>query len=102
MSNWRDEYFAALGVRDEREKANLPIYDACTFLSFLTGSIYTHTHIPSNNGQNKKIPVLRTALAVSIQKAMVVVVVVVVAVVIMLAGTPLNPRPQPTHQLHLQ
>lgn len=30
MANWRDDYFAALGVRDEREKANIGLYDACT------------------------------------------------------------------------
>lgn len=28
-ANWREEYFAALGVRDEREKANVALYDAC-------------------------------------------------------------------------
>ncbi|OJD19139.1 hypothetical protein AJ78_00925, partial [Emergomyces pasteurianus Ep9510] len=29
MSNWREEYFLALGVRDAREQANAAIYDAC-------------------------------------------------------------------------
>lgn len=30
MGNWRDAYYAALGVRDEREQANKSLYDACT------------------------------------------------------------------------
>lgn len=29
MANWRDEYSAALAVRDRREKANVPLYNAC-------------------------------------------------------------------------
>lgn len=33
MAHWREEYFAALGVRDEREKANIALYDACMTLS---------------------------------------------------------------------
>lgn len=29
MANWRDEYHAALLVRDERQQANSSLYDAC-------------------------------------------------------------------------
>ncbi|CAI7597333.1 unnamed protein product [Penicillium pancosmium] len=33
MAHWREEYLAALAVRDHREKANLTIYDAYTRLA---------------------------------------------------------------------
>lgn len=33
MAHWREEYLAALTVRDHREKANVALYDACPFLS---------------------------------------------------------------------
>jgi hypothetical protein len=33
MALWREEYLAALAVRDSREKANSALYDACAFLS---------------------------------------------------------------------
>lgn len=36
MANWRDEYCAALAVRDEAEKANVVLYDACPY----TRSVY--------------------------------------------------------------
>ncbi|KKA24293.1 Autophagy protein Apg16 [Rasamsonia emersonii CBS 393.64] len=36
MANWRDDYYAALGVRDEREKANIGLYDA-----YRTGALAT-------------------------------------------------------------
>jgi hypothetical protein len=29
MANWRDEYFAALVVRDRRDQANTTLFDAC-------------------------------------------------------------------------
>ena len=29
MAHWREEYFAGLGVRDEYEKANASLYNAC-------------------------------------------------------------------------
>ncbi|KAK2766984.1 hypothetical protein FQN54_006301 [Arachnomyces sp. PD_36] len=38
-TNWREEYFSALGVRDEREKANVALYDAYTRLADRTGRI---------------------------------------------------------------
>ncbi|KAL1967878.1 hypothetical protein VTN77DRAFT_2295 [Rasamsonia byssochlamydoides] len=41
MANWRDEYFAALGVRDQREKANIGLYDAYTRLADRTGALGT-------------------------------------------------------------
>jgi hypothetical protein len=31
MAHWRDEFLAALTVRDQREKANAALYDACPF-----------------------------------------------------------------------
>jgi len=31
MAQWREEYLAALAVRDQREKANTALYDACSF-----------------------------------------------------------------------
>jgi hypothetical protein len=31
MAQWREEYLAALAVRDQREKANSALYDACSF-----------------------------------------------------------------------
>lgn len=33
MAHWREEYLAALTVRDHREKANVALYDACPFWS---------------------------------------------------------------------
>jgi hypothetical protein len=30
MANWREDYYAALVARDEREQANSSLYDACT------------------------------------------------------------------------
>ncbi|KAJ5160013.1 Autophagy protein 16 [Penicillium canariense] len=33
MAHWREEYLAALAVRDQREKANVALYDACLFLA---------------------------------------------------------------------
>lgn len=33
-TNWREEYFAALGVRDGREKANAALYDACMVIYY--------------------------------------------------------------------
>lgn len=31
MAHWREEYLAALGARDQREKSNVALYDACMF-----------------------------------------------------------------------
>jgi hypothetical protein len=33
MPHWREEYLAALAVRDQREKANAALYDACSCLA---------------------------------------------------------------------
>ena len=30
MAHWREDYLAALAVRDKSEKANLALYDACS------------------------------------------------------------------------
>jgi hypothetical protein len=29
MANWREDYYAALAARDDREQANSILYDAC-------------------------------------------------------------------------
>ncbi|KAK5675558.1 autophagy protein 16, interacts with Atg12p-Atg5p, partial [Elasticomyces elasticus] len=39
MANWRDEYSAALAVRDRREKANVPLYNAYTQLADRTAKV---------------------------------------------------------------
>ncbi|KAI1935140.1 autophagy protein 16, interacts with Atg12p-Atg5p [Ophidiomyces ophidiicola] len=39
MANWREEYYAALGVRDECEKSNKPLYDAYTRLADRTSNL---------------------------------------------------------------
>lgn len=33
MAHWREEYLAALTVRDQREKSNATLYDACESIS---------------------------------------------------------------------
>lgn len=45
MAHWREEYFAALGVRDEREKANIALYDAYTRLADRTGRLAAATSV---------------------------------------------------------
>ncbi|KAJ5279443.1 Atg16p [Penicillium angulare] len=39
MANWREEYLAALAVRDQKEKANVALYDAYTRLADRTASL---------------------------------------------------------------
>ncbi|OQE27648.1 hypothetical protein PENSTE_c004G06330 [Penicillium steckii] len=39
MAHWREEYLTALAVRDQREKANLTIYDAYTRLADSTAKL---------------------------------------------------------------
>ncbi|KAJ5107052.1 Autophagy-related protein 16 [Penicillium angulare] len=41
MANWREEYLAALAVRDQKEKANVALYDAYTRLADRTASLTT-------------------------------------------------------------
>ncbi|KAH8705082.1 putative autophagy protein Apg16 [Talaromyces proteolyticus] len=43
MANWRDEYHAALLVRDEREQANSSLYDAYTRLADRTAAVLAST-----------------------------------------------------------
>ncbi|BDD56591.1 hypothetical protein MPDQ_000034 [Monascus purpureus] len=43
MVHWREEYFAALAVRDESEKANISLYDAYTRLADRTSRTATTT-----------------------------------------------------------
>ncbi|KAJ5747457.1 uncharacterized protein N7511_009153 [Penicillium nucicola] len=40
MAHWRDEYLAALTVRDQREKANASLYDAYTRLADRTSNLH--------------------------------------------------------------
>ncbi|EEP80215.1 predicted protein [Uncinocarpus reesii 1704] len=47
MSNWRAEYYAALGVRDEREKANTSLYNAYTRLADRTGNLESNLITPA-------------------------------------------------------
>ncbi|KMU78832.1 autophagy protein 16 [Coccidioides immitis RMSCC 3703] len=46
MSNWREEYYTALGVRDEGEKANESLYDAYTRLADRTSKLETSNSLP--------------------------------------------------------
>ncbi|KAJ5939156.1 hypothetical protein N7466_002290 [Penicillium verhagenii] len=39
MAHWREEYLAALAVRDQREKANVALYDAYTRLADRTATL---------------------------------------------------------------
>ncbi|GLI72608.1 autophagy protein 16, interacts with Atg12p-Atg5p [Penicillium ochrochloron] len=41
MPHWREEYLAALAVRDQREKANVALYDAYTRLADRTTQLQT-------------------------------------------------------------
>ncbi|KAF3384489.1 Autophagy protein 16 [Penicillium rolfsii] len=41
MPHWREEYLAALAVRDQREKANVALYDAYTRLADRTAKLAT-------------------------------------------------------------
>ncbi|PGH19450.1 hypothetical protein AJ80_03951 [Polytolypa hystricis UAMH7299] len=62
MSNWKEEYFAALGVRDQREKANIALYDAYTRLADRTSAIQQQQQAQSSSTSslpqppNKKLP----------------------------------------------
>ncbi|KAJ5433084.1 Autophagy protein 16 [Penicillium daleae] len=48
MPHWREEYLAALAVRDQREKANAALYDAYTRLADRTAQLAT----PLDSGAN--------------------------------------------------
>jgi hypothetical protein len=41
MAQWREEYLAALAVRDQREKANSALYDACSFSDAFDPSLHS-------------------------------------------------------------
>ncbi|KAJ6119697.1 Autophagy-related protein 16 [Penicillium sp. IBT 18751x] len=59
MTLWREEYLAALAVRDSREKANSALYDACLFfrlnsrLADRTAKLTTPLEISAGPGQVK-------------------------------------------------
>ncbi|PGH36940.1 hypothetical protein GX50_00175 [[Emmonsia] crescens] len=55
MSNWREEYFLALGVRDAREQANAAIYDAYTRLADRTSRLHPqHQSHPSTSSASHR------------------------------------------------
>lgn len=37
--SWRNDYLAALQARDQREQANKPVFDACTWPAVLCHSL---------------------------------------------------------------
>ncbi|WEW60990.1 autophagy protein 16, interacts with Atg12p-Atg5p [Emydomyces testavorans] len=47
MSTWREEYYAALGVRDQREKANTSLYNAYTRLADRTSKLEAQPSVPT-------------------------------------------------------
>ncbi|KAJ5558542.1 hypothetical protein N7461_002514 [Penicillium sp. DV-2018c] len=60
MAHWREEYLAALTVRDQREKANVALYDAYTQLADRTSKLITaannHSPAPAENEASPRIP----------------------------------------------
>ncbi|CAG8920795.1 unnamed protein product [Penicillium salamii] len=59
MAHWREEYLAALTVRDQREKANVPLYNAYTQLADRTSKLATTTNAspaPSQAEIHRSIP----------------------------------------------
>ncbi|KAJ5488972.1 Autophagy protein 16 [Penicillium diatomitis] len=53
MPHWRDEYLAALAVRDQREKANLTLYDAYTRLADRTAQLASQREPHGDTGQGR-------------------------------------------------
>lgn len=54
MAHWREDYLAALTVRDQREKANATLYDACPSIPYVMlfiGSITTDIILPNLDTQ---------------------------------------------------
>ncbi|CAG7938600.1 unnamed protein product [Penicillium salamii] len=59
MAHWREEYLAALTVRDQREKANVPLYNAYAQLADRTSKLATTTNAspaPSQVEIHRSIP----------------------------------------------
>ncbi|KAJ5152339.1 hypothetical protein N7492_010634 [Penicillium capsulatum] len=61
MAHWREEYLAALGARDQREKANVALYDAYTRLADRTAaqgntSIPLITKLPEGKDAQRSSP----------------------------------------------
>ncbi|KAJ6036957.1 Autophagy-related protein 16 [Penicillium herquei] len=54
MAHWREEYFAALAVRDQREKANLALYDSYTRLADRTATLATSIDANSNSPNDQR------------------------------------------------
>ncbi|KAJ5802935.1 Atg16p [Penicillium pulvis] len=59
MSYWRDEYLAALAVRDQREKANVALYDAYTHLADRTATLTTPIKTAASPAVDQKSSVPR-------------------------------------------
>ncbi|KAF7720300.1 Uncharacterized protein PECH_003419 [Penicillium ucsense] len=53
MPHWRDEYLAALAVRDRREKANLTLYDAYTRLADRTAGLPSQREPHGDTGEGR-------------------------------------------------
>ncbi|KAJ5312497.1 hypothetical protein PENANT_c027G06949 [Penicillium antarcticum] len=54
MAHWRDEYLAALTVRDQREKANASLYDAYTQLADRTSKLHAVAAAASTSSTPKQ------------------------------------------------
>ncbi|KAJ5629666.1 Autophagy-related protein 16 [Penicillium herquei] len=54
MAHWREEYFAALAVRDQREKANLALYDSYTRLADRTATFAASIDADSNSPDDQR------------------------------------------------
>ncbi|KAJ5656353.1 hypothetical protein N7507_008303 [Penicillium longicatenatum] len=59
MAYWRDEYLAALAVRDQREKANVALYDAYTHLADRTATLTAPIIIAGSPAVDPKCSVAR-------------------------------------------
>ncbi|EPS32523.1 hypothetical protein PDE_07483 [Penicillium oxalicum 114-2] len=57
MPHWRDEYLAALAVRDQREKANLAFYEAYTRLADRTAQCATPTELNNDAETDRRASV---------------------------------------------
>ncbi|KAJ6144489.1 hypothetical protein N7470_008384 [Penicillium chermesinum] len=55
MAHWREEYLAALAVRDQREKANVNIYDASMADARLADRTAALTAVPGSSSADRPI-----------------------------------------------
>ncbi|KAJ5783010.1 Autophagy-related protein 16 [Penicillium paradoxum] len=69
MAHWREEYLAALTVRDQREKANATLYDAYAQLADRTGKLATAANSTSlAPAQSEAQPTIPSPLVASSRK----------------------------------